>query len=63
EATTHSATEWTNTDHARVAVLNSYNTVGSKWHDWDPNPVLVRDMPAKRRTLFRPVSVAGNFAR
>lgn len=63
EATTHSATNWTNPDNPRVAVLNSYNTVCTKWHDWDPDPVVVEQMPAKRRTLFRPVNVAGNFAR
>ena len=38
ESLTHSARPWTNRDHPRVAIFSCYNTVDSKWHDWDPDP-------------------------
>ncbi|HIA69625.1 TPA: hypothetical protein EYN98_27010 [Candidatus Poribacteria bacterium] len=41
-------------------IFNCYNTVNSKWHNWDPHPDHVAEMPTKRQTLFRPVHVAGN---
>ncbi|MBV7335459.1 hypothetical protein KFU94_45900 [Chloroflexi bacterium TSY] len=38
EALTHSGRPWTNTKRDRVAIFSCYNTVNSKWHNWDPNP-------------------------
>ena len=46
EALTHSAHPWTNTENDRIAIFSCYNTVNSKWHDWEPNPDLLADMPA-----------------
>jgi len=43
-----------------TSIFNCYNTVNSKWHNWDPHPDHVAEMPTKRQTLFRPVHVAGN---
>lgn len=63
EATTHSATQWKNTMWPRIMMLNSYNTIGSKWHKWDPDPKLVAAMSPKRRSLFRPVQVSQNRAK
>ena len=54
ESLTHSARPWTNRDHERVAIFSCYNTVDSKWHDWDPDPELVASMPPLRQTLFHP---------
>ncbi len=62
ESLTHSARPWTNPKHDRVAIFSCYNTVDSKWHDWDPHPHLVASMPPKRQTLFRPVRAANNLA-
>ncbi len=62
ESLTHSARPWTNRDHERVAIFSCYNTVDSKWHDWDPDPELVASMPPLRRTLFRPVRAANNLS-
>lgn len=59
EAVTHSSDYWS-ADQARVAIFNSYNAIGNKWHNWNPNPQLLSEMPAKRQTLFRPVYVSGN---
>ena len=55
EATTHTGAPWTNEAWDRVPVFNSYNTVNSKFHDWNPHPQHLESMPAKRQTLFRPV--------
>ena len=54
EALTHSTHTWTNEGNDRLAIFSCYNTVNSKWHDWDPHPKLLEEMPAKRQTLFRP---------
>ncbi len=62
EAVTHSSDIWRQRT-PRVAIFNSYNTIGSKWHNWDPHPQLLEQMPAMRQTLFRPVYVAGNVLR
>jgi hypothetical protein len=62
ESLTHSARPWTSKEHDRVAIFSCYNTVDSKWHDWDPDPRLVETMPPLRRTLFRPVRAARNLA-
>ncbi len=61
EAITHSGTAWTNAENDRSAIFSCYNTVNSKWHNWDPHPQLLAAMPPKRQTLFRPVYVAGNL--
>ena len=61
EALTHSTHQWTNADNHRLAIFSCYNTVNSKWHDWNPHPKLFEEMPAKRQTLFRPVRAANNL--
>jgi len=61
EALTHSTHQWTNEDNHRMAIFSCYNTVNSKWHDWNPNPKLLEEMPPKRQTLFRPVRAANNL--
>ncbi len=61
EALTHSTHQWTNEDNDRLAIFSCYNTVNSKWHDWNPNPKLLEEMPPKRQTLFRPVRAANNL--
>ena len=60
EAVTHCSSIWTDQANPRIAIFNSYNMVGNKWHNWDPHPDLLAEMPAQRQTLFRPVYVAGN---
>src|SRR2546425_120958 len=55
EAITHTGAAWTHRERERVAIFNCYNTVGSKWHKWEPHPAQLRMMPPKRQTLFRPV--------
>ena len=61
EALTHSTHRWTNEENHRIAIFSCYNTVNSKWHDWNPHPELLAAMPAKRQTLFRPVRAANNL--
>ena len=61
EALTHSTSPWTNTENDRIAIFSCYNTVSSKWHDWNPHPDLLAAMPPKRQTLFRPVHTANNL--
>ncbi len=61
EACTHSTHKWTNAENNRVAIFSCYNTVNSKWHDWNPHPKLLEEMPQKRQTLFRPVRAANNL--
>ncbi|MYG00118.1 phytanoyl-CoA dioxygenase family protein [Candidatus Poribacteria bacterium] len=61
EALTHSTHKWINEDNHRMAIFSCYNTVNSKWHDWNPNPKLMEEMPPKRQTLFRPVRAANNL--
>ena len=61
EALTHSTHRWTNEENHRLAIFSCYNTVNSKWHDWNPHPELLAAMPAKRQTLFRPVRAANNL--
>ena len=53
EATTHSAQPWTNDQVDRVPVFNQYNSIGSRFHWWEPPHALLDTMPAKRQTLFR----------
>lgn len=61
EGTTHTASPWGNKQHERCAIFSRYNYVSSKWHKWQPHPDLLASMPAKRRTLFRPVHVEANL--
>lgn len=61
EALTHSATTWTNTKNDRVAIFSCYNTVNSKWHNWNPSPEQLATMPPKRQTLYRPVHAENNL--
>ena len=61
EALTHSARPWANPDVDRVAIFSCYNTVDTKWHDWEPHPELLAAMPPLRQTLFRPVRAANNL--
>ena len=63
EALTHSGQAWRNPDRARVAVFNCYNSIHAKWHNWDPPAAVLAAMPPKRRSLYRPVYVAGNWIR
>ena len=61
EALTHSGRPWADTENPRIAVFSCYNSVNSKWHNWDPHPDLLASMPPLRQTLYRPVHVAGNL--
>ena len=60
EAVTHSSSIWTDEQTPRLAIFNSYNMIGNKWHNWDPHPELLAEMPTQRQTLFRGVYVSGN---
>ncbi|MDP6356429.1 MAG: hypothetical protein QF473_15065 [Planctomycetota bacterium] len=60
EATTHSGSAWKNPDHDRVAIFNSYNSISSRYHYWDPHPDQLAAMPPKRRSLFRKVCYEWN---
>lgn len=60
EAITHTASPWRNQDCDRVAIFSCYNTINSKWHDWEPHPDLLATMPLLRRTLFRGVYAQRN---
>jgi len=61
ESLTHSGRPWTNAERDRIAIFSCYNTVDTKWHDWEPDPQLLAAMPPKRQTLFRPVRAANNL--
>jgi hypothetical protein len=61
EGTTHSTAPWASAKRDRMAIFSRYNHVNSKYHKWEPDPKLLASMPAKRRTLFRPVHVEGNL--
>jgi hypothetical protein len=61
EALTHSATAWINEQNDRVAIFSCYNTVNSKWHNWNPPAELIAQMPAQRQTLYRPVHAQDNL--
>ncbi|MDA0709745.1 MAG: phytanoyl-CoA dioxygenase family protein, partial [bacterium] len=60
EAITHSGVEWKSTERERCAIFNCYNTIGSKWHSWEPPQEVFDAMPPKRQTLFRPVYCQNN---
>ena len=63
EAITHTGAVWNNPDNDRVALFHCYNTVGNKWHKWEPHPELLATMPFKRQTLFRPVYCQDNLVK
>jgi len=54
EALTHSAVVWKSEERERCAVFNCYNTIGSRWHQWEPPEAVYNVMPPKRQTLYRP---------
>ncbi|HCK09088.1 MAG TPA: hypothetical protein DHW45_04385 [Candidatus Latescibacteria bacterium] len=54
EALTHAGVPWKSTERERCAVFNCYNTIGSKWHQWEPPEEVYATMPAKRQSLYRP---------
>ena len=59
EAITHTQAHWTlETD--RVAIFSCYNTIGAKWHEWEPDPDHLSEMPPLRRSLFRGVYCQNN---
>lgn len=60
EALMHASTIWQNIENPRLAVFNCYNTVNSKWADFQPDPLLWEQMPRQRQSLFRLACVAGN---
>lgn len=60
EAITHAGVVWKSTERERCAVFNCYNTIGSKWHSFEPPEAVLEDMPPKRQSLFRPVYCQGN---
>ena len=60
EAVTHTGARWTNPDSDRVALFQCYNTVGSRWHNWEPKPEVLEGIAPLRRTLFRPVYCQDN---
>ena len=53
EAITHSAQTWTNDKVDRVPVFNQYNSIGSRFHWWEPPQELLETMPPLRQSLFR----------
>ncbi|HIA67348.1 TPA: hypothetical protein EYN98_15085 [Candidatus Poribacteria bacterium] len=60
EAITHTGARWADEQFDRVAIFNCYNTVGNKWHRWEPHPEHLSKMPFKRQTLFRSVYCQDN---
>ena len=36
EAITHTGARWTDAENDRVAIFNCYNSIGSRWHNWEP---------------------------
>lgn len=60
EAITHAGVVWKTTERERCAVFNCYNTIGSKWHSFEPPQAVLEAMPPKRQSLFRPVYCQGN---
>ena len=44
---------WQNESVDRVPIFNQYNSIGSRFHWWEPPKELLDQMPPKRRSLFR----------
>jgi hypothetical protein len=61
EALSHTGDFWSDEDYDRLAIFRCYNSVGSKWHAWEPHPKLVESMYPLRQTLFRPVHCEHNL--
>ena len=61
EALSHTGDIWSDEDNDRLAIFRCYNTVGSKWHAWEPNAKLVESMHPLRQTLFRGVHCEDNL--
>jgi hypothetical protein len=55
EAITHAGVVWKSEERERCAIFNCYNTIGSKWHAWEPPEAVSAALPSKRQSLFRPV--------
>ena len=51
---------WKSKERERCAIFNCYNTIGSKWHTWEPPEAVLATMPPKRQSLFRPVYCQNN---
>lgn len=60
EAITHTGSRWSSEDHDRVAIFHCYNTIGNKWHKWEPPAAVLATMPPRRQTLFRKVYCQDN---
>ena len=60
EAITHTGARWTDAEHDRVAIFNCYNSIGSRWHQWEPNAEALAAMPPLQRSLFRSVCCQDN---
>jgi hypothetical protein len=60
EAICHTGDLWADEEHDRMAVFRCYNTVGSKWHEWEPPEKLVETMHPLRQSLFRAVHCENN---
>ena len=63
EGITHTGTPWSNPGTDRVAIFNCYNSIGSKWHNWNPNPDALAALHPLRRSLFRQVCCDRNDGR
>jgi len=61
EALTHSGRPWVSEKYPRVAIFSCYNSVNSRWHNWDPHPELLASMPPLRQTLYRGVYAGNNL--
>ncbi len=61
EALSHTGDVWTDDENDRLAIFRCYNSVGSKWHEWEPPARLVDSMHPLRQSLFRPVYCENNL--
>ena len=55
ESTCHSGSQWSNPDHDRCAIFNTYNSIYCRYHNWEPHPEHLAEMNPVRASLFRPV--------
>ena len=60
EAITHTGSKWTDSEFDRIAIFNCYNSIGSRWHQWQPSPEALDSMSPLRRSLFRAVCCQDN---
>lgn len=61
EAMTHTGSTWTNPNVDRYAIFNCYNSIGSRWHQWEPNSEQLASMSALHRSLFRQICCDRNM--